>query len=85
MPFLCRLFNNLTLSIEAFHKNNERLNYFVRYTATDPIQDIITHGSGLAKGLDFVIQKKTGLLNGWLCYRLSEVKNQLLDPQLITL
>src|SRR4051794_36870715 len=33
------------------------------------------NGSGYAKGIEFLLQKKTGVYTGWISYTLAEAKN----------
>ena len=47
-------------------------------TALTPVETYV-QGTGKAKGVDFLIQKKTGKLNGWIAYSLGEVINNYPD------
>ncbi|MBE9583416.1 TonB-dependent receptor [Mucilaginibacter sp. JRF] len=43
---------------------------------TTTITENFYNGSGYAKGLEFLLQKKAGMYNGWLSYTLAEAKNK---------
>jgi hypothetical protein len=67
-------------SIEGFHKNYSGLSeYSLRFDANlsgiNYNENFYT-GIGYSKGIEFLAQKKTGLLNGWISYTLSESKNK---------
>jgi ferric enterobactin receptor len=44
-------------------------------TATTITQDFY-NGTGYAKGIEFLLQKKTGVYTGWISYTLAEAKNK---------
>jgi outer membrane receptor for ferrienterochelin and colicin len=79
---------SLQFTVEAYYK---KLDHIISYTegasffdiglptdATNKInyEDNITYGQGESKGLELFLQKKTGKINGWIGYTLSETTNQ---------
>jgi hypothetical protein len=73
---------NLEISVEAYYK---RMYDLVDYqdgvgiagNNTQDWQNLIeTDGVGMSKGIEFLLQKKTGRLSGWLGYTLSETTRQ---------
>jgi hypothetical protein len=82
---------NLQLSIEAYYKTmNNILSYkegasFLEINVPDDdtpqinYEDNITAGKGSSKGIEVFLQKKTGRLNGWIGYTLSETLNQFAE------
>ncbi|MBX2840774.1 MAG: TonB-dependent receptor, partial [Flammeovirgaceae bacterium] len=63
--------------VEAYYKNTDGLLEYLNLT--EPFFEIseptrITYiGSGIAKGIDFFLQKKTGKYTGWIGYSLARV------------
>jgi len=43
---------------------------------TTTISENFYNGSGFAKGIEFLLQKKTGIYTGWISYTLAEAKNK---------
>ncbi|HBS86458.1 MAG TPA: TonB-dependent receptor [Bacteroidales bacterium] len=67
------------VSSEIYYKTLENLTeYSLRYdnspTGVSYDENFFT-GEGYAKGIEFLFQKKSGLINGWVCYTLGETKN----------
>jgi len=70
--------------VEAYRKNLRGLSELAstqrgRPPAEFNIDDLIYTGTGIAKGVEFLVQKKTGRNTGWLTYTLGRVEN--LFPQ----
>jgi hypothetical protein len=68
-------------SIEAYRKNYTNLSeYTLRFesdlrSGTTYNENFYT-GTGYAQGVEFLVQQKTGKLQGWASYTLAEVRNQ---------
>ncbi len=64
--------------VEAFYKDLSGLSEFaLRFTPTEEELDysqFFYNGTGIAKGLEFLLQKKYGAWHGWLSYTLSQVE-----------
>lgn len=71
-------------NVEAYYKDMKGLTEY-SYRTTNVImrlnaqQEYFYKGSGYAKGIEFLIQKKYGLNTGWIAYTLSEVKHTFPD------
>lgn len=67
------------LDVEAYYKKLEGLSeYSLRFTpAFGQINydEYFYGGTGTAKGIDFLLQKKYGAWNGWIGYTLGDVRN----------
>ena len=69
-------------SIEGYYKTLTNLSeYSLRFEMGGPQKNItysenFFNGSGIAKGIEFLLQKKFGKFNGWVSYTLGEVQNQ---------
>ncbi len=67
------------LSVEGYYKKiNNLTEYSLRINANPmgiDYNENFFNGCGYAKGLEFLIQKSTGSLNGWISYTLGEAKN----------
>lgn len=64
--------------VEGYHKTMDGLlEYSLRFgTLTEQLDnstELYFQGSGVAQGIDVLLQKKTGLLKGWLSYSLARV------------
>lgn len=63
--------------VEAYYKDLSGISEFsLRFTPTSEIEnytDYFYTGNGMAKGIEFLLQKKFGNWTGWLCYTLGEV------------
>ena len=71
------------IDVEAFHKDLSGLSEFaLRFTPwreeTDYDQFFYT-GTGVANGLEFLLQKKYGQYTGWISYTLSKVEHTFPD------
>lgn len=68
--------------VEGYYKNLDGLSeYTSRFVPTGfgpgrglNYEEFFYQGTGKAKGVEFLLQKKTGLLTGWVGYTLSQVK-----------
>ena len=62
--------------VEGYTKNYSNLVEFSRRFRRTP-DDLYSFyiGSGIARGIDFLLQKKAGAFNGWIGYTLGEVDN----------
>jgi hypothetical protein len=72
--------NNFLVDIEGYYKKLENLSeYSLRF---DPKPGSVSYeesflvGSGFARGIDFLLQKKHGNFTGWIGYTLGEVINK---------
>lgn len=67
-------------SIEGYYKDiNNLTEYSLRFNPSPlgvSYEENFFTGSGFSRGLEFLIQKKSGKLNGWLSYSLGEAKNK---------
>ncbi len=71
--------------IEAYYKDLSGLSeYALRFTPASEDEDIdynqyFYEGTGIAKGIEFLIQKKSGKFTGWMSYTLSNVEHDFPD------
>ncbi|MEL6867288.1 MAG: TonB-dependent receptor [Bacteroidota bacterium] len=73
---------NYLFDVEAYHKDMDGLSeYTTRLNTTGfgpnqtlNYEELFFTGTGIAKGLEFLVQKKRGRLTGWVGYTLGEVK-----------
>jgi len=66
--------------VEAYHKNLDGVAEFSQRFRRSPEQraeDLFFLGTGVAKGIEFLAQKKSGKLNGWASYTLAKVQYQI--------
>lgn len=66
--------------IEAYHKNLDGVAEFSQRFRRSPEQrpdELFFLGTGVAQGVEFLAQKKSGKLNGWASYTLSKVEYQI--------
>lgn len=68
----------LLFDVEAYRKNMEGLSEFtMRYSgprgSNMSIDSMFYQGTGVAKGLEVLLQKKTGMYTGWIGYTLGQV------------
>ncbi|MFH0990040.1 MAG: TonB-dependent receptor [bacterium] len=67
--------NDYVLSIEAYNKNLDNLVEFSRRLRGDAnYANAFFFGSGTAKGVEFLLQKKAGSFSGWIGYTLAKVE-----------
>ena len=71
------------VDVEFFEKEMTGLTEFsLRFQSalgTDPNDQLFFEGTGISRGIDFLIQKKAGIYTGWLGYTLSEVVHTFPD------
>lgn len=63
--------------VEAYHKDLDGVAEFSQRFRRGPNQepeDLFFLGTGISRGIEFLLQKKSGKLNGWLSYTLGEVE-----------
>ena len=71
---------NYLFDIEAYHKDIQGLSEFSLrfqrsgFTGVDA-EELFFTGDGIARGIEFLIQKKTGMYNGWVSYTLADVEH----------
>ncbi len=66
--------------VEAYHKNLDGVAEFsqrFRRSPEDKPDDLFFLGTGVAKGIEFLAQKKFGKLNGWASYTLAKVEYKI--------
>ena len=66
--------------VEAYHKDLDGVAEFSQRFRRSPEQKpeaLFFLGTGAAKGIEFLAQKKTGKLNGWASYTLAKVQYQI--------
>jgi len=67
-------------SVEGYYKKLNGLSeYSLRYDVSNQgvnYEENFFTGNGYSKGIEFLVQKKTGQVKGWLSYTLGEAKNQ---------
>ncbi len=70
---------NYLFSTEAYYKQVQNLTeYSLRFNPSPTgvsYNENFFSGYGYARGIEFLVQKKTGKFNGWLSYTLGEAKN----------
>ncbi len=74
---------NYLFNTEIYYKDLESIAVFdqpFRRIVATSVPALFYLGDGFAKGIEFIIQKKTGALNGWISYTLSNVEYTI--PQL---
>ena len=68
------------LSVETYYKTMDNLIAYSEgtgfYTGKDWQEKIETNGKGLSYGIEFMAQKKTGRLTGWIAYTWSKTTRQ---------
>ena len=77
-------FNNFhddeySMEIEAFYKKvKNRIDYIdgADLIANDALEQVVLNGQLRAYGLEFLLRKNTGKLNGWISYTLSKSEQQ---------
>ncbi|MEN0006206.1 MAG: TonB-dependent receptor [Bacteroidota bacterium] len=71
--------HNWIFDVEAYYKQLDGLSeYSLRFTPSIGqvnYEESFFAGSGIAQGIDFLIQKKYGRWNGWIGYTIGEVRN----------
>lgn len=70
---------HLLFSAEAYYKKIQNLTEYSLRFNTSPMgtsyNENFYTGHGYAKGVEFLVQKKTGKFNGWVSYTLGEARN----------
>ena len=75
-----------SLELESFYKEiDNRIDYIdgANLVANDAIEQVILHGEARAYGLEVLLRKNDGKLNGWLAYTLSK-SEQRTPPRTVT-
>jgi ferric enterobactin receptor len=71
--------DNLLFSAEAYYKKtNDLTEYSLRFKPSPmgvSYDENFFHGNSFARGIEFLVQKKSGNINGWISYTLAEAKN----------
>ena len=70
------------VDLEGYYKSLDGVTQFSTRSRRDPGQalgELFFSGTGVAKGLELLVQKKAGPLTGWLSYSLSQVEYDLDD------
>ncbi len=68
--------NKYLLEIEGYHKNlGDLVEFSRRFEESADYDNYFFFGDGIARGLEFLAQKKYGNLTGWISYTLGEVEN----------
>ncbi|MCX7985486.1 MAG: TonB-dependent receptor [Bacteroidales bacterium] len=68
------------LSVEAYYKDMKDITEYTQRIV--PARRQVSYeenfyiGKGYARGIEFLIQRKTGIINGWISYTLGEARNQ---------
>jgi hypothetical protein len=71
--------NNYTLEVESFYKKvNNRIDYIdgADLIANEAIEQVILNGRMRSYGLELLLRKNSGKLNGWIAYTLSKSQQQ---------
>jgi hypothetical protein len=83
LSFQYRLSDNIVVSGEAYYK---QMNHIVTYQegasylqSGSSWSDLVTFGSGKARGIGFTLEKKTGKTTGWLTYMYSHSSRKFAD------
>lgn len=68
------------LDVEGYHKDLDGVAEFLRpfrQSPQNPPRALFNLGTGVAKGIEVLVQKKTGRFNGWASYTLSQVRYKI--------
>ncbi|MBT6998762.1 MAG: TonB-dependent receptor, partial [Prolixibacteraceae bacterium] len=70
--------DDLLFDVEAYYKTLDGLSEFsLRYRRNDiELDQLFFQGDGVAKGVEFLLQKKQGEFTGWLTYTIAKVEHQ---------
>lgn len=72
--------SNYLFSVEAYYKQlSDLTEYSLRINSTPfsvDYEESFIKGTGYAKGIEFLVQRKTGKLNGWMSYTRSLTRSQ---------
>ncbi len=73
-------FNKYLFSVEAYRKDiSDLTEYSLRFNPSPfgvSYEENFFSGQGFSQGVEFLVQKKSGKLNGWVSYSIGEAKNQ---------
>jgi hypothetical protein len=72
--------HDYVFDVEAYHKDLDGVAEFSQRFRRSPearTQDLFFLGTGVAKGVEFLAQKKSGRLNGWASYTLAKVEYKI--------
>ncbi len=70
--------DNWLFDVEGYHKDLSGLSEFsLRFRRGDEIEadELFFTGDGIAKGIEFLVQKKQGKYTGWASYTLGSIRN----------
>ena len=71
--------NKYSLEVESFYKkSNNTINYIdgAQLIANNDLEQVILNGRSRAYGIEFLVKKNTGKLDGWISYTLSRSEQQ---------
>ena len=71
---------NYLFDVEAYYKDLDNVAEFsprFRRSPEDPVENLFFVGTGYAKGLEVLAQKKFGKVNGWASYTLGKVEYKI--------
>ncbi|MCZ6915386.1 MAG: TonB-dependent receptor [Gemmatimonadetes bacterium] len=74
--------NGFLVDVEAYRKDLQGLSEFslrFRRAGEVSVDNLFFEGTGVAQGVEFLVQKKTGAYTGWVSYTLSRVEHQFPD------
>ncbi|MCR9251172.1 MAG: TonB-dependent receptor [bacterium] len=74
--------DNWLFDVESYYKSLDGITEFslqFRRGVDDSVSELFRSGDGVAKGVEFLIQKKKGLYTGWISYTLSDLTNTFPD------
>ena len=67
--------NGYLFQVEGYYKTlDDLIDYSRRFQTRADYGELFFFGDGISRGVEFLAQKQTGHLNGWLSYTLSEVE-----------
>jgi outer membrane receptor for ferrienterochelin and colicin len=72
--------HDYVFDVEAYHKDLDGVAEFSQRFRRSPearTQDLFFLGTGVAKGIEFLAQKKSGTFNGWASYTLAKVEYKI--------
>ncbi len=80
---VAKSFNGFELSLESYYKEMDNLIEYLDgasfFNTDDDWEEKVAAGSGTSYGTEFLIQKKTGRLTGWVGYTWSKTTRQFED------
>lgn len=72
--------NTIEVSVEAYYKNLKRITDYkggARLLMNDKLETVLLNGKGKAYGVEIMVKKPMGKLNGWISYTWSRVIYQV--------